>query len=62
MWGGSEYGLGGGVCRDVLRDGTEQEMVGRLCVLPDRNASILAAAEAAEAGFGGGGQHGGSEE
>ena len=27
----SEYGLGGGICRDVLRDGTEQEMVGR-CV------------------------------
>jgi len=25
----SEYGLGGGICRDVLRDGTEQEMVGR---------------------------------
>ena len=39
----SEYGLGGGICRDVLRDGTEQEMVGRLCVLPGRNDSILAA-------------------
>ena len=47
----SEFGLGGGLCRDVLRDGTEQEMVGRLCVLPGRNDSILAASEAAEARF-----------
>ena len=47
----SEYGLGGGICRDVLRDGTEQEMVGRLCVLPGRNDSILAAMKAAEARF-----------
>jgi hypothetical protein len=47
----SEYGLGGGICRDVLRDGTEQEMVGRLCVLPGRNDSILAAMMAAEARF-----------
>ncbi len=47
----SEFGLGGGICRDVLRDGTEQEMVGRLCVQPGRNDSILAASEAAEARF-----------
>lgn len=60
MWGGSKYGLGGGGCRDVLRDGTAQEMVGRLCVLPNRNASIGAAARAAEARFGGGGSHEGA--
>ena len=27
VWAHSEYGLGGGLCRDVLRDGTEAEMV-----------------------------------
>ena len=45
----SPFGLGGGLCVHVLRDGTAQEMVGRLCVDEDRNASIALAIEMAEA-------------
>ena len=44
----STYGLGGGNCRDVLRDGTAAEMVGRLCVEEGRAESIEAAIRAAE--------------
>lgn len=40
MWVDSPYGLGGGYCKDVLRDGTAMEMVGRLCVLEGRQRMI----------------------
>ena len=44
----SEYGLGGGYCKDVLRDGTAAEMVGRLCVMQGRKETIEAAVASAE--------------
>ena len=45
----TEFGLGGGLCVHVLRDGTPMEMVGRLCVQEGRNESIHRAIAAAEA-------------
>ena len=36
----TRFGLGGGFCEHVLRDGTALEMIGRLCVQEGRNASI----------------------
>ena len=44
----TRFGLGGGFCEHVLRDGTALEMVGRLCVQEGRNASIAKAIELAE--------------
>jgi hypothetical protein len=54
VWESSDYGLGGGICKHVLRDGTAAEVVGRLCVgegsaPAERNASIAAAIASAEA-------------
>ena len=47
------FGLGGGMCVHVRRDGTAAELIGRLCVPAgadaDRNASIARAAAVAEA-------------
>ena len=48
VWPDSPYGLGGGYCRDVLRDGNAMEMVGRLCVEQNRSAMIEAAIRHAE--------------
>ena len=45
----SNFGLGGGLCVHVLRDGTPLEMAGRLCVEQGRNASIARSILAAEA-------------
>ena len=47
----STYGLGGGLCEDVARDGSLREVIGRLCLPPGsrfRNASIEAAITNAE--------------
>lgn len=48
VYADSEYGLGGGLCRDVLRDGTPGELVGRLCIVQGREAAIEAAIRTAE--------------
>ncbi|KAL3927226.1 MAG: hypothetical protein SGPRY_002922 [Prymnesium sp.] len=48
VWPDSPYGLGGGLCADVLRDGVASEMVGRLCVQEGRNKSIEDAVALAE--------------
>ena len=45
----SAFGLGGGLCVHVLRDGTAAEMIGRLCVAEGRNESIARAIATAEA-------------
>ena len=44
----TRFGLGGGFCEHVLRDGTAYEMVGRLCLKEGRNESIQKAIELAE--------------
>lgn len=49
VWHDSAYGLGGGLCAHVRRDGTAAELVGRLCVDDRRNESIAAAVAAADA-------------
>ncbi|KAL1522571.1 hypothetical protein AB1Y20_017556 [Prymnesium parvum] len=48
VWADSAYGLGGGLCKHVLRDGTVQEMLGRLCVAENREERIAQAVAAAE--------------
>lgn len=48
VWPDSPYGLGGGFCDDVLRDGTEMEMLGRLCVTEGRKERIEKAIAIAE--------------
>mmetsp|Transcript_22718 Transcript_22718/g.49639 ORF Transcript_22718/g.49639 Transcript_22718/m.49639 type:complete len:170 (-) Transcript_22718:121-630(-) len=49
IWEDTPFGLGGGVCRDVRRDGTAAELLGRLCVMAKRNESIAEAIAFAEA-------------
>jgi hypothetical protein len=49
IWHDSPYGLGGGLCAHVQRDGTADELIGRLCVREGRNESIAAAVAAADA-------------
>ena len=44
----TSFGLGGGLCVHVLRDGTAMEMVGRLCVKRGRNESIARSIAMAE--------------
>lgn len=44
----SHYGLGGGVCADVQKDGTVLELVGRLCLPHGRRESIASSAAHAE--------------
>ena len=44
----TRFGLGGGFCEHVLRDGTAFEMVGRLCVSQGREVAIQKAIELAE--------------
>ena len=44
----TNFGLGGGMCVHVLRDGTAMEMVGRLCVQRGRNESIARSIAMAE--------------
>ena len=46
--GTTRFGLGGGFCEHVLRDGTAAEMVGRLCLPEGRNESIAKAIGIAE--------------
>lgn len=49
VWPDSPYGLGGGLCFHVRRDGTAAELIGRLCVHEGRNMSIAAAIATADA-------------
>lgn len=54
LWAEAPFGLGGGLCRDTLKVGTVHEMVGRLCVVENRSATISRAAKIAEAAAQGG--------